>query len=124
MKRLDAIVIALILAVAVAAMALPAALRTGAADATGLYAEVYEDGVLTRSLPLDEDSDNLAKTRRGYNRIVVADGGVRVSEADCGSLVCVHSGTKRLPGEMIACLPHRLVIKVQGGEAPYDVIAY
>ncbi|MDR2089629.1 MAG: NusG domain II-containing protein [Clostridiales Family XIII bacterium] len=123
MKRLDALVIAVILAASVIAMALLSATRDGA-DADGLYAEVFEDGVLLRSLPLSEDCDDLVTTQRGFNRIVVADGGVCVAEADCGSKTCVHSGTKRLPGEMIACLPHRLVIKIAGGEAPYDAIAY
>jgi hypothetical protein len=123
MKRIDAIIIALILAGAVAAMAFTFAARQTSA-AGELYAEVYEDGVLTRVLPLREASDIVVNTDRGYNRIVVADGGVRVADADCGSRVCVHSGVKKLPGESIACLPHRLVIKIRGGEAPYDAIAY
>ena len=77
-----------------------------------------------RTLPLFEDSDNLVTTTRGYNRIVVTDGGVRVSEADCASQTCVHSGIRRLPGDVIACLPHRLIIRIRGGDAPYDAIAY
>jgi hypothetical protein len=47
-----------------------------------------------------------------------------VADADCGALVCVRGGAKSLPGDMIACLPHRLVIKVTGGDAPYDALAY
>jgi hypothetical protein len=120
---MDAIIIALILACAAAAMAFMSLARPAPA-AGELYAEIHEDGVLTRTLPLREDSDILVNTQRGYNRIVVADGGVRVSEADCASQTCVHSGVKRASGEMIACLPHRLVIKVRGGDAPYDAIAY
>ncbi|MDR2132056.1 MAG: NusG domain II-containing protein [Clostridiales Family XIII bacterium] len=122
MKPLDALVVAVILAVAVGAMALISTTRDGA-DAGELYAEVYEDGVLIRTLPLSEDFDDIVNTNRGYNRIVVEAGGIRVAEADCASKTCVHIGTKRLPGEMIACLPHRLVIKIKGGEAPYDAIA-
>jgi hypothetical protein len=95
-----------------------------AEPAEGLQAEIYEDGVLTRVLPLDGASDIVVNTSRGYNRIIVENGGVRVSEADCDSQTCVHSGTKVLPGDMIACLPHRLVIKIGGGETPYDAIAY
>jgi hypothetical protein len=123
MKRIDAIIVAIILICAVAAMAVASAAnraRTGGEP----VAEIYEDGVLTRTLPLREDSDIVVNTPRGYNRIVVADGGVRVAEADCGSQTCVHSGIKRLSGETIACLPHRLIIKIRGGDAPYDAIAY
>ncbi|MDR2355798.1 MAG: NusG domain II-containing protein [Clostridiales Family XIII bacterium] len=123
MKRLDAAVIAILLAVSVAATALLSATRE-ATDAGALYAEVYADGVLTRTLPLSADADRLVTTSRGYNRIVVADGGICVSEADCASQTCVHSGIKRLPGDTIACLPHRLIIRIRGGDAPYDAIAY
>jgi hypothetical protein len=123
MKRIDAIIIAVILVIAATAMFAMSAMRQ-AADADGLRAEIYEDGVLTRTLPLDGASDITVNTKWGYNRIVVEDGGVRVAEADCGGLTCVHSGARSLPGDMIACLPHRLVIKLQGGEAPYDAIAY
>jgi hypothetical protein len=123
MKRLDAIIIAIILALAAGSMVLLSATRA-APSAGALYAEIYEDGVLTRTLPLHENSDELVSTKWGYNRIVVADGGVRVAEADCATQTCVHSGPGRFSGDLIACLPHRLVIKVRGGEAPYDVIAY
>jgi hypothetical protein len=123
MKRLDAILIAVILAAAVAAMAILSATRT-APGAGALYADVYADGVLTRTLPLSADSDNLVTTDRGYNRIVVAAGGVCVSEADCASQTCVHSGIRRLPGDVIACLPHRLIIRIRGEDPPYDAIAY
>jgi hypothetical protein len=123
LKRIDVLIIAFILTAALAAMAYASSLGR-AEPAEGLRAEIYEDGVLTRVLPLDAPSEILVNTSRGYNRIVVRDGGVRVSEADCGSQTCVHSGAKALPGDMIACLPHRLVIKIGGGEASYDAIAY
>jgi hypothetical protein len=122
MKRVDVIIIALILAASLAAMAYASSLRRPATE--GLQAEIYEDGVLTRVLPLDEASEVVVNTSRGYNRFIVEDGGVRVSEADCDSQTCVHSGTKTVPGDMIACLPHRLVIRIGGGEAQYDEIEY
>jgi hypothetical protein len=123
LKRVDVIIIALMLAAAFAAMACASSFGR-AEPAEGLRAEIYEDGVLTRVLPLDEPSEIVVNTSRGYNRVVVRDGCVRVSEADCGSQTCVHSGAKALPGDMIACLPHRLVIKIGGGEALYDAITY
>jgi hypothetical protein len=123
-KRIDVIIIALILAAALAAMAYASSLGRAEPAEGGLQAEIYEDGVLTRVLPLAEASEVVINTSRGYNRVVVENGGVRISEADCDSQTCVHSGTKALPGDMIACLPHRLVIKIGGGEAPYDAIAY
>jgi hypothetical protein len=123
MKRADFVIIALILAVALAAMGYASALRR-AAPAENLRAEIYEDGALKRVLPLNENADVVIDTDRGYNRVVVGDGGIRISAADCASQTCVHSGTKALPGDMIACLPHRLVIKISGGDAAYDAVSY
>jgi hypothetical protein len=123
-KRLDVIIIALIPVCAFAVMAFVSAGGRAALAGEEPFAEIYEDGVLTYSLPLGEDAEILLSTGRGYNRVVVEDGGIRVSDADCASQTCVHSGRKALPGDMIACLPHRLIIKINGGEAPYDVIAY
>jgi hypothetical protein len=123
MKRADFVIIALILAAALAAIGYSSAAGR-AASAENLRAEIYEDGVLTRVLPLNESAEVVIDTDRGYNRVVVGDGGIRVSAADCDSQTCVHSGMKALPGDMIACLPNRLVIKISGGDAPYDAIAY
>ncbi|MDR1571462.1 MAG: NusG domain II-containing protein [Clostridiales Family XIII bacterium] len=123
--RADAAIIAIVIAAAaIAAAALPA---RGAEGPAALRAELYEDGALTRVLPLDEAADFVVHTKWGYNRVVVEGGAVRVAEADCASLACVHSGAKARPGEMVACLPHRLVIRVSGGaggETPYDAVSY
>lgn len=50
-----------------------------------------------------------------YNIIEVADGKVRVREADCRSQDCVHRGAADW-GEIV-CLPHSMRIKINGEEA-------
>jgi hypothetical protein len=125
MKRLDMVIIAA--ALAAAAIFFAAASVAKGPDTGGrLYAEIYIDGELARSEPLDEDGEFMIETGAGYNLVVVEGGSVRVEDADCASKACVHSGRHGMRGSMIACLPHRLVIKVAGGEADGDVdaIAY
>jgi len=39
-------------------------------------------------------------------------------EADCRDGICVDHTPISLNGETIICLPHRLVIEIDGGESP------
>ena len=83
----------------------------------GETAVVYLDGERYASLPLSEDTALEIVTDRGRNLVVVEDGRVFVKEADCPDLVCVHTPalTEGDP-KTIACLPHRLVILLEGGD--------
>ena len=61
------------------------------------------------------------KTEFGYNKIDVSNNGARVLESDCKDKQCI--GEIHKIGEMIVCLPHRLVVKIEGnGEV--DGVAY
>lgn len=58
------------------------------------------------------------------NLIEVANGRIRIKEADCGDQICVRRGWASKNGETIVCLPHKLVIEIRaanGGE-PDDLI--
>ena len=50
--------------------------------------------------------------------------GLRVVLSDCPTQDCVHTGTITRSGQSIVCLPARIVIRLEGGEAaPGDVDA-
>jgi len=51
-----------------------------------------------------------------YNVVVIEDGLVRVSEANCSDQICVQWGAVRNPGQTIVCLPHKMTIKIIGRE--------
>lgn len=51
-------------------------------------------------------------TRYGYNLIEIGDGKVRVIEADCPEQIDVLQGYIENTGEIIVCLPHRLIIEI------------
>lgn len=46
--------------------------------------------------------------------------GLQVSEADCPTQDCVHTGTITRNGQSIVCLPARIVIRLEGGSAEAD----
>ena len=46
----------------------------------------------------------------------VEPGAISVTAADCPDRVCVSQGRISQSGMPIACVPHRLVIQIEGGE--------
>lgn len=78
----------------------------------GNTAEVYIDDKLVATLDLSHDGEYGYDTEYGHNTVIVEDGTVRMVEADCPDKVCVSMGAKDRDGEVITCLPHRLVIEV------------
>lgn len=53
----------------------------------------------------------------GSNVLVIENGEAWVSEANCPDKVCMYMGKISREGEFIACLPNRLIVTVEGGEA-------
>ena len=52
----------------------------------------------------------------GRSLILVEGGTVCVIQADCPDKVCVHTGPISQEGEVIACLPHGVIIYIPRGE--------
>jgi len=61
------------------------------------------------------------QTEYGYHQIAISNQGARVIKTDCKDKQCV--GEIRKAGEILICLPHRLVIKICGSEE-VDGVAY
>ncbi len=52
----------------------------------------------------------------GRNLVRVKDGTVMVAQADCPDKVCVHTGPISQEGQVIACLPHGVIVYIQRKE--------
>lgn len=89
-------------------------LRPGPA---GAWAVVTVDGTETARYPLTEDRTVTIGTA-DWNVLVISDGGAAVADANCGDHTCVRMGRISREGESIVCLPHRLTVRVEGGEEP------
>lgn len=80
----------------------------------GTAALIQVDGETTTRLELSKDTQITVGDPDGdYNRVVVKDGAVSVTEANCPDKVCVDTGAVSGAGEVIACLPHKLIITVE-----------
>lgn len=51
-----------------------------------------------------------------YNIIEVEPNRIRFVEANCPDKLCVKSDWISKPGQIVVCLPHRLVIEIEGNE--------
>lgn len=61
-------------------------------------------------------------TPNGHNTILVQDDTIAVIDTDCPDAICKQTGVISKPGEIIACLPHKLIIEIKGGDTSDDII--
>ncbi len=74
--------------------------------------------------PLDQDREELlAGYDGGENLLVIKDGEAWISQADCPDRLCVRQGRISKKGQMILCLPHRIILTVISGEEEMDGIS-
>lgn len=82
---------------------------------------IYQDGALLEEHPLSEDGVYRIELEDGaVNVVEIKDGGVCVSEANCENQVCVQTGVIRSSAYPIVCLPHKLVVQIEGGDQELD----
>ena len=75
-------------------------------------AVVKVDGKIIRELDLKTDSTFEIKNFGGKNIIEVKGGAVSVIAADCPDKICVRRGAIKNVGEVIACVPHKVLIEI------------
>jgi len=112
MKKFDLIVAVIIIAAA-------AALYFGgilAPKGEGAVAVIYVDGAEYKRLPLDTDTEVTVDTEYGENIIAIEDGFADCIDADCKDRLCVNQKKINRVNQTIVCLPHKLVVKIEGAE--------
>ena len=85
------------------------------------HAVVTIRGETVVAVPLAQDARLEYAGRVGPVVVAVAGGGVRVAEAKCPHRICVGMGEKRRSGEVIACVPNALLVRLTGGRPDDDV---
>lgn len=81
------------------------------------------DGAVVKQLALNSNTElDIAGYQGGINKIVVSEGSVFMSYADCPDELCVHTGKISKTGETIVCLPHRVVVEIIGAKEAYDSV--
>jgi hypothetical protein len=95
-------------------------------SAPGMVANIYVDGECIHCVDLSQVTETETYTVEddlGVNVIQIEPGRIRVLEADCPDQVCVDAGWLTDSAAPIVCLPHRLVIRLEGAGAEGGVDA-
>lgn len=73
---------------------------------------------------LDEDRRIEISGEDFHNVVLIENGSVMMETSDCHNQVCVNHKPISRSGESIICLPHKIVIRIQGGkESDVDAVA-
>lgn len=90
----------------------------------GNVAEVSINGQLYKSLPLNVNTELQIDDSEvnGYNILVIENGYAYMKDADCPDRNCVHQGKISKVGETIVCLPHKVVVEINGETPKLDSI--
>ena len=63
------------------------------------------------------------KTDFGYNLIELQSGSVRMLESDCPNHDCIQMGSISQAGDMLVCLPNKVMVVLEGGDS-VDAVSY
>jgi len=90
-------------------------------------AEIYHADTLVATYPLPQKGElpiHLeVEGELGLSEIVIDEQGARIISSPCASQRCVLSGPHRHAGDMVACVPNRILITLRGHtESGFDGI--
>ena len=91
--------------------------------------KIYRDGkeyaTYSLSQPYTKNLSIPAKDgyKTGYSNVKIENGTVKITESSCPNKNCIKMGTISQEGDVLICLPYRLVFRLEGGEA-IDAVSY
>lgn len=86
-----------------------------------LVANISVNGKLYKSVELTEEEQTIeVETDHGVNILKVHDHGIEMVEADCPDQLCLSFGFVQRKGGTIICLPHKLLVEIEGGAEKED----
>jgi len=92
---------------------------------TGSLAVVEVAGQESSRLDLSVDGQRVIKGLLGDTIVQVREGKVRVVKSACPHKICVRTGWVSKSGNLIVCVPNRVVVRVEGeGEVDVDAVTW
>lgn len=88
------------------------------------YISIQVDGKEYKRITFDKSISGKKvpiETQFGYNLIEIGDGEVWVIEASCPDKLDVKQGKISKPGQIIVCLPNKLVIEIKGSPETVEI---
>jgi len=104
-----------VLSVALILVAIAVTLLTATRD-PGARAVIRVNGSVVAILNLDQQETVGVEGDLGVTVVEVIDGGVHIISSPCPNHTCMKMGFVRMKGQMLVCVPNRVVVVVEGGE--------
>ena len=82
--------------------------------------EIVQNGTVLYTFDLNRAEDKeirVSAADGGYNLIVINNGTICISEADCPDQTCVKMGVLKSDYLPIVCLPHKLIVRFAEDES-------
>lgn len=83
---------------------------------------IEADGKVIGTFSIRKDGMHEIKGVLGASRIEVKGGKTSFLSSPCKNKLCIHQGEINKSGQMAACLPNRVVVRVLGGDGDYDAL--
>lgn len=86
--------------------------------------DIYHGRTLLAEYPLHgkKSVEFAAKGEIGVSEVVIADGEVAITESPCRHKLCILAGYKHRIGDIIACVPNRILVAIRGGAQNFDAM--
>lgn len=87
-------------------------------------AYVYSDNKLVGEYTLTDNykTEFTVKGKDGYNTVHIEDGKVWIHEATCPDKICLSQGKISHDGELIVCLPNKMMVQIKDNDEAVDDI--
>ncbi len=82
----------------------------------GQYVVITVDEKQKKMLPLNQDTTYVIRSDTSSNTLQIKNGYASIIKADCPDKLCVHQHKISKKGEMLVCLPHKLVISITSSD--------
>ena len=85
---------------------------------------IKDDGEVIKTYPFNEATDETFEYVDGdeINLVVIKDGKVTVTEANCRDQICVKTRSISQNGEIIVCLPHKFTVEIYSEDVDDSVL--
>ena len=113
----------LLLALAVASLGILYAIFWGQ-SVHGNQATIFVGGKHWANVDLYQDRTIDVKGKLGISRLMVEDGKIRFISSPCDTKRCIHSGWIQQSGEIVACVPNTVSVRILGPDPRFDTMNF
>lgn len=114
MKKYDYIVIVMVIAIAIGSLGVLTIKPRG--GYTSKYVVISSENKVVKRISLNDKTKETftVKNGLGENTIEISNGNVFIHDADCPDKICIKDGAIREPGQILVCLPNKVVVEIKG----------